>query len=256
MLDIENLHFRYGRHAPPVLQGVNLQLADGEIGILLGKNGSGKTTLFRTILGLERPQQGTICFGGDDLAALPPRQRARKIAYVPQHIHFGSLTVYDSILMGRMSHFGLRPGPEDHRAVEQILAEMQLEPFACRNAEQLSGGEKQKVAIARALVQQPELLVFDEPTGNLDLENGELIVEEARRASRERHITILSSLHDLNQALHLGDRFFFLKDGVIRCSGGTDVFTPQIIEDIFHIPARIVEIDGQKIILGGKQYVL
>lgn len=256
MLDIENLHFHYGRRGAPVLRGVDLHLAAGEIGILLGKNGSGKTTLFQTILGLQRPQQGVIRFDGDNVSALPPRQRAKKVAYVPQHIHFGSLTVYDSILMGRMSHFGLRPGPEDHRATEQMLAEMQLESFARRNAEQLSGGEKQKVAIARALVQQPELLVFDEPTGNLDLENGELIVEEARRAARERHITILSSLHDLNQALYLGDRFFFLKDGVIRHAGGPNVFTPQVIEDVFHLPARIVEVDGQKIILGGKQYAL
>ena len=139
MLKIEDLRFSYSRRSAPVLNGVDLELRDGEIGILLGKNGSGKTTLFKNILGIGTPSGGTIRFDGEDVLKLPKRDRARRIAYVPQHIHFGALTVYDSILMGRVSYFGLRAGKEDYDVVDRIMAEMKLESFADRNAENLSG---------------------------------------------------------------------------------------------------------------------
>ncbi len=100
MLEIENLRFRYSRRGPLVLDGVNLELKDGESGILLGKNGSGKTTLFKTILGIEKPESGAIRFDGEDLLRMNRRERARRIAYGPQSIHFGALSVYDTVVMG------------------------------------------------------------------------------------------------------------------------------------------------------------
>lgn len=249
MLEINDLCFRYGRHSPAVLDGVSLSLKSGEIGILLGKNGSGKTTLFKNILGIETPTGGSLRFDGEDLLTMNKKERARRIAYVPQHIHFGALSVFDSVLMGRVSYFGTRAGKEDYEIVEHILSDMKLEAFAARNAEELSGGEKQKIAIARAMAQDPKLLVFDEPTGNLDIANEELIVDEAKKLAREHGIAIISSLHDLNQALDFGDKFFFMKDGKIKYSGGEECFTPEIIKDIFDIDVKTVIIDGQKIIV-------
>lgn len=251
MLKVENLRFRYGSHGAPVLRGVNLELEQGQIGILLGKNGSGKTTLFKNILGIHSPGGGSIRFDGEDLLKMPRRERARRIAYVPQDIHFGALSVFDSILMGRISYFGLKAGPEDYEAVEKILREMGLEAFAQRNVEELSGGERQKVAIARAMAQEPKLMVFDEPTGNLDIANEQLIMSEAKKLAREKHIGILSSLHDLNQALFFGDRFFFLKDGVVKYAGGPECINEAVIRDVFDVDVRIAQLDGQKIILGG-----
>ena len=253
MLSCENLTFRYDRSGLPVLNGASFQLQQGEIGIVLGKNGSGKTTLFKNLLGINKPSGGTIRFDGENLLKLPRRERARRIAYVPQDIQFGALTVFDSILMGRVSYFGLKAGHEDYKAVEKILRDMGLESYAQRNVDELSGGERQKIAIARAMAQEPRLMVFDEPTGNLDIANEQLIIEEAKKLAREKNISILSSLHDLNQALYFGDKFFFLKNGVVKYAGGREIVTEAVIKDIYGMDVRIVEIDGRKVILNAER---
>ena len=253
MLEIKDLSFRYSKRSPIVLQGVDLELKDGEIGILLGKNGSGKTTLFKNILGIQKPQGGSIRFDGEDLLKMNRQERARRVAYVPQSIHFGALSVFDTVLMGRISYFGYKAGKEDENAVWAILQDMKLENYAGRNVEQLSGGERQKIAIARALAQEPRFLVFDKPTGNLDIANEQLIIEEARRVAKEKNISILTSLHDLNQALDLGDRFFFMKNGHIRYAGGPEIVTEAVIREIFDAEVRIVKIESKRIIINGGQ---
>ncbi len=253
MLSCENVTFRYSRSGNPVLQGLSLELEQGEIGIVLGKNGSGKTTLFKNILGIHNPKSGKIRLDGKNLQKMSRRERAQRIAYVPQDIRFGDLSVFDSVLLGRISQFGLQPGKADYIAVEKILTDMGLESFAQRNVEALSGGEKQKIAIARAMAQEPQLMVFDEPTGNLDIANEQLIIQEAKKLAKEKNISILSSLHDLNQALYFGDKFFFLKDGAVKYAGGKEIVTEEVIRDVFDIDVKIVQIDGQKVILGGYQ---
>ena len=254
MLQILYLRFRYGKRGPLVLDGVDLSLCDGEIGVLMGRNGAGKTTLFKSILGIEKPCGGQILFDGRDLLSMTRRERARLVAYVPQDIQFGDLSVFDTVLAGRMSYFGLKAGREDESAVERILADMDLEAFAMRNVAELSGGERQKIAIARALAQEPKLLVFDEPTGNLDIANEQLIVREARRLAKEKGIGILTSLHDINQAIDLGDRFFFLKEGKVRYAGGPELISESVLQDIFEADVRIAEIEGKRIVINGGFY--
>ena len=220
MLELENVVFRYSRRAEPVLRGVSLTLNDGEIGILLGKNGAGKTTLFQCILGLAAPESGSIRFDGGDLLKMPRRERAKLVAYVPQHIHFGALSVFDSILLGRVSRFGMQPGREDIEAAEHILAEMHLEPLADRSAEELSGGEKQKIAIARALVQEPRLLIFDEPTVGLDPKQI-IEIRNLIRGLGKAHTVILST-HILQEVQAVCDRIIIINKGKIVANEKTE----------------------------------
>ena len=252
MLEISNLSFRYGKRNRLILEDLNLSLGEGEVGVLLGRNGSGKTTLFKNIIGVEKPSAGDITFDGNNLKKMTRSERARLIGYVPQDIRFGSLTVFESIMIGRISYFGYRPGKADIEAVKEVLQKMGLTEYSDRNVDQLSGGERQKIAIARALAQNPRLLVFDEPTGNLDISNENLILRQARELADGFNISILTSLHDLNQALNFGDRFFFLKDGKIKYNVTRDEVTEDIIRDTFDAEVRILSIEGEKIILGGK----
>ena len=251
MLNIKDLTFRYSRKSPAVLDSLNLSLKDGETGVLLGKNGSGKTTLFKTILGFEKPESGRIEFNGKNLLKMSRRERAEQIAYVPQDIQFGGLTVFDTVLLGRLPYFGLKASKEDEEITMRILNEMGISDLIARNTEELSGGERQKVAIARALVQEPELLVFDEPTGNLDIANEQLILKEIIRVAKEKGVGVLTSLHDLNQALSIGDVFFFMKEGKIRYSGDSAAVTEQVINEIYDADVNIIEHKGRKIIING-----
>ena len=161
MLSVEQVTFRYDRRSQPVLRNASLSLDAGQVGVLLGRNGCGKTTLMRTLLGLCTPESGRIAFDGRDLTAIDRRQRARVAAYVPQDLQFGGLRVYDAVMAGRVARFGIQPGADDRAAVDAALEDMELTALAQRNVQQLSGGERQKVAIARALAQEPRLLVFD-----------------------------------------------------------------------------------------------
>ncbi|MCF0229728.1 MAG: ABC transporter ATP-binding protein [Parasporobacterium sp.] len=250
MFEINNLFFRYSRNSGYVLNDVSLSLSPGETGIILGRNGAGKSTLFKNILGQQKPESGKISLNGEDLTSMSFRKRALYISYVPQDISFGALTVYDSVLMGRLGYFNIRPGQEDHTAVRNIIEELGLNELAWRNADELSGGEKQKVAVARAMVSSPELMIFDEPTGNLDLANEDLILRETARAVKDRNICVLCSVHDLNRALDFGHRFFFMKDGHVKYSGGSELFTEEILRDIFEVDVSVEHIHGRKVILG------
>jgi len=249
MFEIKDLHFAYKKNAP-VLNGVTVSLEDGQIGVLLGKNGAGKSTLFKCVLGLEKPQ-GEILFDGKDLTKTSRAERARLIAYVPQEISFGELSVFDSVLTGRISRFGLVASAEDKRVVSEVLEDLEITHIANKSVNQLSGGERQKVAIARALAGEPKMLVFDEPTGNLDVQNEQLVFALAKKIASEKGITILIAIHNLNFAMDFGDKFFLMKDGEIKHTGGAEILNENTINDIFGVKATIIEAEGHKAIVFG-----
>ena len=247
MLEIKGLSFAYETDKL-VLRGVDLSLGDGNVGILLGRNGAGKSTLLKIITGILKPSAGSVLFDGQDLLAMTRRQRAALVAYVPQQIEYGDLTVYQTVLTGRVSYYSVKPSKSDLDVVERVISEMDLSDVSCRNVQELSGGERQKVAIARALAQEPKVLVFDEPTGNLDIANELLIIREARKIAHNKNITVFSSIHDLNQAMVFGDIFFFMKDGYIKFSGSSEVFSTEVIREVYGVDAALVENNGERFI--------
>ena len=250
MFEIKDLRFAY-KHSAPVLRGVDLSLEDGEIGVLLGKNGAGKSTLFKCVLGLLKPQ-GEMSFDGQDIAKMSRADRAKLIAYVPQEISLGDLSVFDCVLTGRIAHFGVVATKEDREVVGRVLEELGLDALAHKNANCLSGGERQKVAIARALVQEPKMLVFDEPTGNLDIQNEQLIFDIAKSIAREKHITILIAIHNINFAFAFGDKFFLMKEGEIKHVGNVEILNEETIKDTFGLNVKLYDVEGHKgVIIGG-----
>lgn len=251
MLEIKDLHFSYSKRGQEILSGVDMSLEAGKTGIVLGKNGAGKSTLFSVILGINKAASGSITLDGVRLDKISPCERARMTAYVPQNISFGALTVFDTVLSGRVAYFGLRASKEDAVITKKIIDDMGLSSLSDRYADTLSGGEKQKVAIARAIAQAPKLMVFDEPTGNLDITNEQILLSQIDYLTHEKNIAVLIALHDMNTALNIGDSFYFMKAGRIFASGGSEIVTGENINNAFDANVRIVEIENRKIILTG-----
>ena len=250
MLKISNLSFAYKKNNN-VLNDINLSLKNKSIGVVLGKNGSGKSTLFKNILGILKPNQGDIKLNDLDMINIKKDLRAKKISYVPQDITFGSLSVFDSVLLGRITYFNYIVKDEDIKIVNDIIHEMKLDKIALKNVNELSGGERQKVAIARALVQEPELIIFDEPIGNLDIYNEKLILDEAKKIVKNKNVSILISLHDLNLAYEFADEFYFIKEGKIIYQGDKEVFNEENIKKTFDLYVKLINVENKKIVMIG-----
>ncbi len=242
MIQVENLCCRVGRQ--PVLDGVSFEAAPGEFVGVLGNNGVGKSTLITCIARLRTPSAGRVLLDGEDLLALPRRALARKVAYLPQKAPPGQDTVFDSVLLGRRPWFQWGVGPEDLDICRQIIARVGLEALQLRPVNQLSGGELQKVGLARALVGKPRLLLLDEPTNNLDPRNQYQSMALVRQLVKEEGMTALVVLHDLNLALRYCDRFLFLKEGKVYGCGDKSLVTPGTIREVYGIEAAVAQVEG------------
>ncbi|MBR1846444.1 MAG: ABC transporter ATP-binding protein [Bacilli bacterium] len=252
MIELSHLSARYHKRSRYVLQDVSFAIEDAQVGVLLGPNGAGKSTLLKCILGL-MPYEGEIFIDGNPCSKMSKTERSRMIAYVPQNLSFSASTVFDAVMLGRLPHFGFVPDEEDHFIVIKTLDEMGLGEMALRNVTELSGGERQKVAIARALAQEAKILVLDEPTSNLDIAAETGIAKMVKNLAKQRGFTSILSMHDLNLALSIGDRFAFLKDGSLCGWGGNELMNEGMIADVFGIKASRVQIDSHDfIVYGGK----
>lgn len=253
MIRVQGVSTRYGKKNPEVLKRVDFELPEGCIGVLLGPNGSGKSTMLQCLLGLMK-YEGEIFRDGVSLKGLSSRERAKKIAYVPQTLSFAPSSVYDAVMIGRIPHFGLTPGDKDIEMVRETLDELGLSDLAARNVLELSGGERQKVAIARALVQEAKILVFDEPTSNLDIAAEEAILSLVHKLCKEKGLTVLLTMHDLNLALQVGERFILLKGGEVIASGDDSIVNEDNIASAFGVHVERVHVNGKNFIIhGGKE---
>jgi iron complex transport system ATP-binding protein len=210
-------------------RGLDVALATGDVLALLGPNGGGKTTLLKTLLGLLAPQSGEVRLGDRRLASLTTRERARLIAYVPQfHVATFAFTVEAVVLMGRTAHGNLfsRPSSADRAIAVRVLERFGIAHLRERPYTMISGGERQLVLLARALAQEPQFVVLDEPTASLDFGNQGKVLREIRALALSGH-GVLFTTHDPNHAMRAADRAYLLRDGIRVGEGASGVILTQ-----------------------------
>lgn len=247
MIEVQNLSFSYGHH--PVLSHVGFTAQSGECVGILGNNGAGKSTLITCINRIRTPDSGSILIDGKAVGNMSRRELARSVAYVAQKNEMSQTTVFDCVLLGRKPYIRWAVGEEDLRLCTAMIHRVGLEALELRSLDELSGGELQKVMLARALVQRPKVLLLDEPTSNLDPRNQYEMMELVREVAREQHITVLIVIHDLNLALRYCDRFFFLKDGSGYRYGGLEVVDQHTIESVYGVCAKVMDVGGRRIVI-------
>jgi iron complex transport system ATP-binding protein len=224
-----------------ILDGLNLVVEDSEVLGLVGPNGSGKTTLIKCIDKILKPK-GSILIDGRDIDTVSRTDLAKRLGYVPQSSSTPlATTVFDTVLMGRRPHISWRVSDSDLDKVADILELLHLEYLAMRDFSQLSGGQKQKVLIARALAQEPEVLLLDEPTSSLDMKHQLEVMETISSLVKEKKISAVMALHDLNLASMFVDKLAILKGGKIYAAGEPiDLLNAKNIRDVYGVEAVVM----------------
>jgi len=238
-ITIKDLSFSYNSHK--ILDDLSMVVEDSEVLCLVGPNGSGKTTLIKCIDRILKPE-GSILLDGKEVQSMKQQEIARQMGYVPQSSSAPlATTVFDTVLMGRRPHISWRVSDEDISKVAEVLKLLGLEDLAMRDAMQLSGGQRQKVLIARALAQEPNVLLLDEPTSNLDMKQQLEVMEIIHGLVKEKHISAVIAIHDLNLAARFSDKLVILKSGRVYASGTPNsLLCPKIIRDVYGVEAAVM----------------
>jgi len=248
MIKTEKLGFAY-RGNRKVLQDVSFNIEAGHCLAILGNNGAGKSTLLKCLNRILEPKAGVVMVSGQNVLKMKRNEIAKSMAYVAQHNDVSQLTVFDAVLLGRKPYIKMEPSKEDIEIAENALRRMELDEYALRYMNELSGGELQKVVLARALAQQPDVLLLDEPTASLDLYNQHEVLRTIRDIAKNDNILVILVIHDLNLALRYCDRFLFVKDGGVYCYGDSSILTDEALSEVYNVPVKIHTIDGKTIVV-------
>ena len=244
-LMVEDLAFSYG--STPILKGISISdVAPGRITAVIGPNAAGKTTLFRCLAGLLK-SRGSIRLDDAELRDMGTGDITRRVGYLPQEGPVNAvLTVFEALLLARKHTMSWRVSDEDLAVAGQVLRDLDIEHLSLRYLNELSGGQKQMVSIAQVLARDPQVLLLDEPTSNLDLQRQLEVLDLLRSVTGERGMITLISLHDLNLAARFADHFVVMTDGKIYASGdATSVLTPGMLRDVYQVNASVrVDEDG------------
>ena len=240
--DIKEVVFRYPQGEEDVLRGVSLELKAGETLSILGPNGSGKSTLLDLMAGLTKPVSGAILVEGRDISEYSASQRAARIAYVPQNHHPAfTYSVYDFVLMGRAPHLGMirRPGDEDRMMAEKSIDDIGITHLRDKYYTRISGGERQLALIARALCQDPKVILFDEPTSHLDYGNQYRTLRIIREFSGRGFSSVITT-HNPDHALLLGGRVAVLgRDGLIETGPALEMITADRMRSLYDMDMKV-----------------
>lgn len=251
-LTLENIRFRYPQLQDDVVRDVSLSIPEQEITAILGPNGAGKTSLLHLLLGLLKPDEGTVTLQGKPHHHYTSRQRSRLIGLVPQFetIPF-NFTVLEYVLLGRTPYLEpfQSPSEADLEVAEKVLAQLGLSPLRRKPVTQLSGGERQMVLLARALAQQTEILLLDEPTAHLDLGNKSRLLRHLETLV-EKGITTVFSTHDPNVATFIADSVLLMNDGHVVAYGPLEaVLAPERLSAIYNVSVQVERQNGQLVVL-------
>ena len=236
-----------------LISDVSLSVDAGTWCTVIGPNGAGKTTLVETVAGLRRSSHGTVTLSGESVSAMNERQRALRVAVVPQHptIPFG-MSVHDYVSLGRTAYHGLlrAPSAADRRCVGDVLERLSLTEFAARDVATLSGGERQRMVLARALAQATTVMVLDEPITGLDLRHQIAILELLQNEVRECGLTVLATLHDLTLAGQCADRLVLLDQGRLVLDGPSgEVVRSRELAECYGMELRVIDVDGADVVI-------
>lgn len=240
-LEINNLAFSYTGN--PVLNDFNLKVKFGEVLGIVGPNGSGKSTLLKCMNRILKTEKNTILIDNKDISTIGLKELAKVMGYVPQSSkNVFPFTVFDVVLMGRRPYIQWSLGQNDREIVAKILEYLGIAHLGMRYFNELSGGEQQKVIIARALAQQPEIILLDEPTSSLDIRHQLEILCILRTLAERKHCSVIISMHDLNLACRFSDRLLLIKDGQIYSVGTPEtVMTEENIEAVYGIKSKVTK---------------
>ncbi|MGF6989760.1 iron complex transport system ATP-binding protein [Lachnospiraceae bacterium PM6-15] len=248
MLQVDNLSFQYKR-GTIILDELSFTANAGECLAILGNNGAGKSTLLKCLNKILRPQTGTVYLEDTSLLNLSNKELAKHMAFVDQQSPESQLSVFDTILLGRRPYLNFVASKKDKDLVQSLLNDLNLEDLAFRPVNELSGGERQKIMFARALAQQPKVLLMDEPTSSLDLRNKCEVLSLTRKVTQAKSMITIVILHDLNLSLEYCDRFLLMKDHQIYAAGDQSIITSEAIEATYGLRVNVHELDGRKLVV-------
>jgi iron complex transport system ATP-binding protein len=248
MMEIKNLSYHY-KGGPEVLKNVSFTTQPGEFLAILGNNGVGKSTLLKCFNHILKPDSGAVLLDGENLLSMNAREVAKRVAFVSQSVPNTQMTVHDVVMLGRRPYMKWGFTEQDHNIVHDAMHRLDVEDMRGRFLNQLSGGEKQKVMLARALAQEPKALLLDEPTSALDIQNQYQVLKLVREICHKDQITAIVVIHDLNLALRFCDRFLLLKDGEVFRYGDRSVLDSQALKEVYGVDAKVVEIEGRHMVL-------